>query len=126
MSSRVRHPMKSFLMFVVLVAGAYFGWKYKHMLEMEPPEHLTAEQRMDIREEVVTHFQENEDFLGFRAMSWRPRESRYFIDIEISDACESPKGLCREIANFIQDLAEVESTVVGVDATGREIGRCVL
>lgn len=126
MSSRIRHPAKSLLLFLIVVGAGYLAWENRHLLEMEQEEFLTEEQRLEIREQVMTKFQKHEDFLGFRAISWRPNENRYFIDVEIADTCVDPRGLCHKIANFIEDVAEVESTVIGVDSTGREVGRAVL
>ncbi len=126
MSGRVRHPAKSFLLFVIVVVGGYLAWENRHMLEMEKAPHLTEEQRMDIRDAVVTKFQRNPYFLGFRSIAWRPSEMRYSIDIEVSDELEDAKDLCFEIAEFIEDNSDVESTVIAVDSTGREVGRAVL
>ncbi len=112
MSSRVRHPLKSLILFVVVAGAGYFAWEHRERLRMEGKEFITPEQRQEIRELVVTRFQANEDFLGFRALSWRPRENRYRIEIDVSDGCEDPSGLCRSIADFISDEAGVESTIV--------------
>lgn len=126
MSSRIRHPAKSLILFLVVVGVGYAAWEHRHLVAMEPTEHLSTEQRMEIREDVVVAFQKNVDFLGFRAMSWRPGEQRYVIRIEVADGCTDPKGLCYKVAEFIEDQADVESTVIAVDSTDREIGRCVL
>ena len=126
MSSRIRHPAKSFALFILVIVGGYLAWENRHLLEMEKQEFLSDEQRMDIREEVIVAFQKNPHFLGFRAISWRPSENRYFIDIEVSDELIDAKGLCFEIAEFIEGKAEVESTVIAVDSTGREVGRAIL
>lgn len=126
MSSRIRHPAKSFALFVFVIVGGYLAWENRHLVAMEKEAFLTDEQRMDIREQVIVRFQKNPHFLGFRAMSWRPRESRYFIDIEVSDELIDAKPLCFEIAEFIESVAEVESTVIAVDTTGREVGRAIL
>ncbi|MDJ0973089.1 MAG: hypothetical protein QNJ98_01340 [Planctomycetota bacterium] len=126
MSSRIRHPAKSFALFVLVVVGGYLAWENRHMLAMEKKEFLTDEQRMDIREQVIVKFQKNPHFLGFRALSWRPNEGRYFIDIEVSDELDDAKPLCFEIAEFIEATAEVESTVIARDSTGREVGRAIL
>jgi len=126
MSSRVRHPAKSFLLFVLVLGGGWFAYENRHHFTGTPEEQLTLEQRESIREDIVKRWQDHAEFITVRAMSWRPREQRYRLDIIVEDTIDDPRPLCREIAEWVERDHEVPSTVVAVDSAGRELGRVVL
>lgn len=126
MGRRYRHPLKSFVMFVLLIAGAYYGYENRHLLTSDTKPVLTTDQRDELREDVVVRWQDHPEFITVRAMSWRPNEKRYRIEVFVQDAIDAPKPLCREIAEFVLAKYEVDATVLAIDSSGRELCRVVL
>jgi hypothetical protein len=125
MGRRYRHPLKSFVMFILLVAGAYYGYENRHLFKGEVEEVLSGDQRDELRADVVARWQDHPDFVTVRAMSWRPNERRYRLEVSVQDAIESPKPLCQEIAEFVRAQYEVDATVLAIDSSGRELCRVV-
>lgn len=126
MSSKVRHPFKSFLMFVALCGGLWAAYEHRHLLEAEPQVMLTTEQRDAMRDQIVERYQSNEDFITVRAITWRPSEDRYRVDVEVDDRIADAKAFCRLVAAFVQETHDSAATVVAVDDAGRELARIVL
>ena len=131
MSRRVRHPMVSFAMFMIVVCMGYVVWENRGMLKGEKAgELMDRDTRDQLQEKIYDSFENHECFSGLRSnVSWRPNEQRYRLDIEVEDGdlCESgAKALCEQVAILIKQETEVVATVVAFDAAGREVGRCVL
>ncbi len=125
MGRRYRHPLKSLLMFVLLIAGAYYGYENRHLLKGETQEVLSGDQRDELRDDVVARWQDHPNFITVRAMSWRPNERRYRVEVFVRDVTDTPKPLCKEIAAFIHAEYEVDATVLAIDRSGRELCRVV-
>ncbi len=131
MARRVRHPLVSLAMFLVVCSMAYVVFENRHMLKREKVGQLLDQMtRDDVQDKVFETFENDGCFRGLRSnLSWRPNENRYRLDIEVEDGedCENKaKALCEMIAHLIQDEAGVVATVAAYDAAGREVGRCVL
>ncbi|MDA1194153.1 MAG: hypothetical protein O2894_03135 [Planctomycetota bacterium] len=131
MSRRVRHPLVSLGMFLVICGAGIAVWEHRHDLTYEPTNVvLQAQVRDDIQREIMEALAEEDCFLGIRgAISWRPNEKRYRLDIEIADGagCEAGgRTLCERVAQIIARRTSREATVVAFDSAGREVGRAVL
>ena len=131
MSRRVRHPMVSLAMFLVLAGAGLAIWEHRHDLTYEPANVvLQAEVREAIQDEIMEKLQNDACFAGMRSnVSWRPNERRYRVDIEIEEGagCESnARSICTTVAQIIRTRTGREATVIAFDPAGREIGRAVL
>ena len=131
MSRRVRHPMVSFAMFLILVCMGYVVWENRGMLKGEPAGQLMDQAtRAQLQDKIHETFEDDNCFSGLRSnVSWRPNEQRYRLDIEVEDGdgCESSaRSLCEQVARLIQQQTDVVATVAAFDAAGREVGRWVL
>lgn len=124
-ASRTRHPLQSLFLFVVVCAVAYFAYENRHLMTGKASDHLTAKRKSEIRDMILAEFGTDADFVTVRSISWRPRERRYRLDVELDDATSNARDMCLDIAAFIAKESEMEATVVGVDSTGRELGRAV-
>ena len=121
MAKRTRHPLKSFFMFIVVCGIAYFAYQNRHLFTGNVQEHLSQDEREEIRDKVVLEFQKYPEFYTVRSMSWRPRESRYRIDIEVDDATENARDICFEIAHFVE-VALLERRVPDLAVGGQGDG----
>ncbi len=131
MSRRVRHPMVSFAMFLIVVGMGFVVWENRHALKGEKAGQLLDQNtRTEIQDNIYEAFEQDECFSGLRSnISWRPNEQRYRLDIEVEDGdlCEQKaKSLCEQVAQMVKQQTGVMATVVAFDAAGREVGRCVL
>ncbi len=131
MARRVRHPVVSFAMFLIVVGMAFVVWENRHVLKGEASGQLMDQNtRQDIQDKIFEAFENDTCFSGLRSnISWRPNEQRYRLDIEVEDGahCEqNSRGLCEQIAQMIQSQTGVVATVVALDAAGREVGRFVM
>lgn len=125
--SYVRHPAKSLLMLLILCGGAYAMYHYRHHFLKGPERKISAEERVAIRDDIVEKFGTEEAFIGIKGhLNWRPKESRYRLDIEVQTGFEEAAGpLCARIAQFIYEKTEKEATVYAFDNANREVGRHV-
>jgi hypothetical protein len=128
---RVRPPAVSFALFLVICGMGWVAYEHRDFFRSDPPKELLTREKKDIlREEIYRSLETDDCFLELRgALSWRPNEGRYLLDILVVDGelCElRAKQLCEEIAFLIQDEAGVIATVVAYDQAGRELGRKVL
>ena len=131
MARRVRHPMVSFAMFLIVVGMGFVAWENRHILKGEASGRLMDQPtRQGLQETILEAFESDACFAGFRNnINWRPNEQRYRLDIDIEDgaSCESnARNLCEQIANMIKSETGVVATVVAFDAAGRELGRFVM
>ena len=131
MSRRVRHPLVSFGMFLVLCGVGLVIWEHRHDLTYEPANVvLQAEIREAIQDEIMDTLRDEDCFLGLRSnASWRPNERRYRLDIELAEGsgCEAnARALCTHVAQIVRKRTGREATVVAFDPAGRELGRAVL
>ena len=131
MARRVRHPLVSLAMFLVICSMAYAVWENRAVFKSEKARQvLDQTARDDIQDKIFARFETHECFNGIRGnLSWRPNEHRYRLDIDIADGadCENQaRALCEQVAMLIRDEAHVVATVAAFDAAGREIGRFVL
>ena len=125
--SHVRHPMKSFVMFLLLCGAAYAVYHYRHHFVQGPEKKLSAEDRVAIRDDIVAKFGNEDAFIGIKGhLNWRPKEQRYRMDIEVQLGYEEQaNGLCERIARYIYESTEKEATVIAFDNANREVGRAV-
>ena len=128
MSGRVRKPLHSFILFLMVCGLAYLAWENRDFFENEPKQLLTRNQVEELRERVVYAFQEDACFLEVRGnLNWRPREQRYRMEIVVGNDCEmQARKLCEDIAHFVQQTYNVPATVFAFDDAGREVARAVL
>ncbi len=124
-AARTRHPLQSLFLFAVICAIGYFGWQNRHLITGSAKQHLTSQERSQIRQMILDEFGDHPDFMTVRAISWRPHEQRYRLDVELDDSCMTARSICHEIAAFVAAESEMKATVIGVDSTGRELGRAV-
>ena len=128
---RTRSPWVSFALFLIVCSMGWATWEYRHELRWESEQApLDAELRERVENIVIEEFEYEVCFLDIRGrLNWRPRESRYRLDIllEESSECEAnARAICTRIATRIQEETEKPATVVAFDPAGREVGRCVL
>ncbi len=129
MSSRVRHPAKSFAMFVVVCAVAWFAYENRHFFQSEKKDLLTQDVREQLREAIISRFDAEVDFLGVQGdIAWRPNEQRYRLNILVDQNTEqkTARRICEGIAQMIVDATETSATVFAYDDANREISRAVL
>ncbi|MDJ0523477.1 MAG: hypothetical protein QNJ90_15520 [Planctomycetota bacterium] len=131
MARRVRHPMVSFAMFLIVVGMGFVVWENRNMLKGEAAGELMDQTtRADLQDQIYETFESDDCFMGLRSnINWRPNEQRYRLDIEVADgqSCErGAKVLCEQIAHLIKDQTQVIATVIAFDAAGREVGRFVM
>jgi len=131
MARRVRHPLVSFAMFLVVCTMAYAVWENRAGLKSQPAgQLLDRSTRDDVQDHVFTAFEDDDCFAGLRSnMNWRPNEQRYRMDIVVEDGadCEGKaRTLCEQVAEMIREDTGISATVIAFDAAGREVGRCVL
>ncbi len=131
MARRVRHPLVSLAMFLVVCGMAYAVWENRAALKSTPAgQLLDRTTRDEIQDRVFTAFEDDDCFSGLRGnMNWRPNEQRYRLDIVVVDGAECEgraRSLCRQIAEMIREDTDIAATVIAFDASGREVGRCVL
>jgi hypothetical protein len=131
MARRVRHPVVSFAMFLIVVGMALVVWENRHVLKGEASGQLMDQTtRQEIQDKIFETFESDTCFTGLRSnINWRPNEQRYRLDIEVEDgaSCEqNSRGLCEQIAHLIKSQTGVVATVVAHDAAGREVGRFVM
>ena len=93
MSKRVRHPMVSFAMFLIVCGVGLAIWEHRHELTYEPANVvLEATVREAIQDDIMETLAQEDCFLGMRGnVSWRPNERRYRLDIDIEEGagCEA-------------------------------------
>lgn len=131
MARRVRHPLVSFAMFLVVVGVGMVVWEHRNDLKRQP-EHVILER--EVREQIETSIDDalanDACYAGLRGhVSWRPNEGRYRLDIDIEDgaSCENKaRSICEVVARIVSERTNRSATVVAFDSAGREIGRCVL
>lgn len=131
MSKRVRSPLVSLAMFLILCGAALAVWENRHELTYEPANVvLQADVRDAIQDEIMDSLESEGCFLGLRSnVSWRPNEHRYRLDIELAQGagCEgNARGICSKVAQIVRRRTGREATVIAFDTTGREVGRVVL
>lgn len=131
MSKRVRHPMVSLGMFLILAGTGFVVWENRHELTYETSHVVMhANVRRAIQDEVMGTLENDACFLGMRSnLSWRPNEKRYRLDIELMEGgtCEArARSICLIVAQIIKTRTEKEATVIAFDPAGREMGRVVL
>lgn len=131
MSRRVRHPLVSLAMFLILCGAGLALWEHRHELTYEPTNVvLEAEVRERIHQEIHDTLEHEDCFLGLRGnVNWRPNEGRYRLDIDLADGagCEArARDICEQVAQIVREGTGREATVIAFDAAGREIGRAVL
>lgn len=128
MSGRVRHPLKSLFLLLVLGAGALYVWNHREWLQSDASHLLPETKKAEILERIRRTVLEDRCYVAMRgSLNWRPNEQRYRLDITVMENCEpEARRLCEEIASIITELAQVPATVIAYDDTGREIARQVL
>jgi hypothetical protein len=131
MSKRVRQPLVSLGMFLVLCGTGFVVWEHRHELTYEAGSvTMHANVRRAIEDEIMGTLEKDECFIGMRSnISWRPNEKRYRLDIEMLDGgtCEArARSVCMQIARIIKSRTDKEATVIAFDTAGREMGRAVL
>jgi hypothetical protein len=131
MSKRVRHPLVSFAMFLVVVAAGVVVWQHRDEFKGQPQEVvLERAVREALENDILDSLQDDGCFDGMRGhVNWRPNEGRYRLDLEIADgaSCERrARALCEHVARMIQERTDRPATVIAYDRAGRELGRCVL
>ena len=124
-NNRTRHPLQSLFLFLVVCSIGYFGWQNRHLVMGSNAQHLTSEQRTAMRGKIIAEFEKNPDFVTVRSISWRPREQRYRLDIELEDECLSPRDICDDIATFVNEDSEMTVSAMPARTVVREIGRAV-
>jgi hypothetical protein len=127
-SSRVRHPLKSLVLFLALCGAGVWVWENRGSLRSDASTLLPEEKKEEILERIRAAVETENCYVAMRGtLNWRPNEQRYRLDITVMENCESQaKRLCNEIAQLIRSEAEVAATVIAYDDTGREVAREVL
>jgi hypothetical protein len=127
-SGRVRHPLKSLFLLLVLGAGAAYVWNHRDWFQNDPSQLLPEARKAEILERIRRTVLDDRCYVAMRgSLNWRPNEQRYRLDITVMENCElEARRLCEEIATIISELAQVPATVIAYDDTGREIARQVL
>lgn len=130
MSSRVNHPFKSFVLFVLVVGLGWAGYEYLYkrgLLTGEAAELLTQDHKEELRAAILTTYDRDPCFRDMRGnMNWRPNEQRYRVEIIVVDGCEDrAKGLCQEIAKFVKDKSGSRASVWAFDSGQREVAHFV-
>ncbi len=128
MSTRVRPPAVSFLLFVLLCAGAWFAYSHRDWLKGSQTQLLPDEQRQALLERIREEVDADPAYVALRgSLNWRPNEQRYRLDVTVAENREAEaRRLCQRIAEIIREQARVAATVIAYDDSGREVAREVL
>jgi hypothetical protein len=129
MAGRTRHPLHSFLLFVLVCVGAWVAWQNRDFFKGSKEELLSRTQREELQEKILESLEREMCFHGLRGLlNWRPNEQRYLLDVELEDgeACEKKaREICEHIVTMIDEEAHVPATVIAYDRAGRELARRV-
>jgi hypothetical protein len=130
MSSRVNHPLKSFVLFVLVLGAAWAGYEYLYkrgLLTSEASELLSKDRKDGLREAILKFYDKDPCFRDMRGnMNWRPNEQRYRVELIVVDGCEDrAKSLCEEIAQFIKHETNAKASVWAFDSGQREVAHFV-
>lgn len=115
MSARVNHPLKSFLLFLLVCGIGYTAYHYIHVkgvLKMEKKSFVPREQLDEVRTAVLKTFGTEECLLELGPVYFRPKENRYRIDLIVEDGFKDrAKVLCVEVAELVDDMIGREPEV---------------
>ena len=107
MSARVNHPLKSFLLFLVVCGVGYAGYHYIHVkgvLRMENKTYVPGERLDEMRGLILETFGTEECLLELGPVHYRPKDDRYRVDLIIEDGYDDrARVLCQEVAEFVEE-----------------------
>lgn len=108
MSNRVNHPLKSFVLFLIVCGIGYAGYHYVHVkgvLRMEKKEFVAGDKLDEVRSGILATFGEEACLLELGPVYYRPKDNRYRVDLIIEDGYrERAKALCLEVADYIEEM----------------------
>ena len=129
MSPRPRHPAKSVVMFLGVVAICYVVYLNRDRLNAAGDAPMPAAEEIELlTTAILDRYEHDECFVMMRTnLLWRVHERRYRLDIEVSDGCDrDARSLTADIARLINLRSGKSATVFAYDVTDREVARFIL
>ena len=129
-SSRVNHPFKSLVLFLIVLGAGWAGYEYLYkggLLTGEASELLSQDRKEELREAILRAYDPDPCFKDMRGnMNWRPNEQRYRVEIIVMDGCEQrARDLCEEIAKYVYSQSSSRASVWAFDSGQREVAHYV-
>lgn len=129
MARRPRHPLKSFVLFVLAVAVGWTAWSRRDDLRFQRKEHKPdAAMLVRMDEAIGQRFGSDPCFLGMQGgVGWRTNEGRFKVDIDVDAACgASGRDLCEQIARLIESIGKRPASVFAYNGAGALVTQFVL
>ena len=129
MARRRNHPLKTFVLFVLLGGGAWAAWHYLHdegLLRPTTETFMPQEERDRIRDSILAHFGDDSAFQELGPFFYRPKENGYRVEFVASYGAGSrARSLCEDIADLVESETGREAQVFAFDPAGNQMARYI-
>jgi len=115
MSSRTNPPLKSFVLFLLVLGCGYAAYHYvyvERIFEHRPKVYVAKDKLDEVRQAILKEYAQDDCLIELGNVLYRARERRYRVDITVDDGCQDhAKEMCHEISDLVEDLAGCDTEV---------------
>jgi hypothetical protein len=128
-SARVNHPLKSFILFLVVVGLGWLAYEFiyvRRIFEGEPDVFVSQQEKNLLRDMILDRYEGDLCFLEIGQLLYRPKENLYRVELRVGDGCsDRAKRICEEISVLVDEAVQKPAAVWALDAAGNSVAHYV-
>ena len=129
MARRANHPLKSFVLFLIVCGAGYFAYDYIYVQGGLKSETFTPQAGAlceEARNAILERYQNDYCLDQIDPIHYRAAQEHYRVRFTVPHDCTGKaKDMCMEIAVYASDILDATVGVFAFDPAGNEIAKYV-